>query len=311
MSTTKQSFLLKFSSEFASNQKFNKSNVKRFDKSDKIKTYNVDENVENELEKNFLNQNDVNVDDSYVDDYHASKNIFYYQSSSYNEFENEDDNVAYLITSKVFLFESNKLIICKKYDNDFTFNNKLHEHLRFDCFSKIDFVYSVVIDKLSFTIMTTQNSKFIVITRSSIRKLSIISSFSTTSDEFTSSSITSFEFTIILSNTSKSFSIQHFDSFEKFKFTFVFIIVFDVDFSKNVDIDHNFRDWNYARIHVILFFTTDVESVCLNIDAEIILCDRQFFKKQTSNVFIKIMITFILIRDLDVDKHMTVEYVIL
>ena len=56
---------------------------------------------------------------------------------------------------------------------------------------------------------------------------------------------------------------------------------------------------------------TNVEFVCLNIDVEITFCDCRFFKKQVSNVFIKIMIIFILIRDLDVDKHMTIEYVIL
>ena len=313
LSIARQSFLLKFSSEFVSisNRKSNKSNVKRFDKSDKIRVYNVDENVEDEFEKDFFNQDDVDVDDHYVDDYHVSKNIFYYQSFSYNEFEDEDDNVVYLITSKVFLFESNKLIICKKCENDFTFNNKLHEHFRFDCFNKIDFVYSVVIDKLFFIIMITQNFKSIVITRSSTRKFSTINSFSITFDEFTSSSITSFEFTTILSDTSKSFSINISTFLRRFKFTFFFIIVFDVDFSKNVDIDHDFRDWSYARIHVTLFSTVDVEFVCLDIDVEIILCDRQFFKKQVSNVFIKIMITFISVRDLDVDKHMTIEYVIL
>ena len=313
LSIARQSLLLKFSSEFVSisNRKSNKSNVKRFDKSDKIRTYNVDENVEDEFEKDFFNQDDVDADDHYVDDYHASKNIFYYQFSSYNEFEDEDDNVVYLITSKVLLFESDKLIICKKCENDFTFNNKLHEHFRFDCFNKIDFVYSVVIDKFSSITMTIQNFKFTVITRSSIRKLSIINSFSITFDELTNSFITSFEFITILSNTSKSFSVNTSIFLKRFKFTFVFIIVFDVDFNKNVDIDHDFRDWSYARIHVTLFFTVDVEFVCLNIDVEITLCDRQFFKKQISNVFIRIMIIFISIRDLNVDKHMTVEYVIL
>ena len=317
LSTTRQSLLLKFSSEFVSNQKLNKSNVRKFDKSDKIKAYNVDEDVENESEKDFFNQDDVDVDDHYVDDYHASKDFFYYQFSSYNDFEDEDDNVVYLITSKMLLFESDKLIICRKCDNDFTFNNKLHEHLRFDCFNKIDFVYFVVIDKFFFTIMTTQNFKFIVITRNSIRKL----------DAIASSSIASFDFIIILSKTSKFFSIStsiflrefKFTSIsvsistllKEFKFTSISIIVSDVDFNKNVDIDHDFRDWNYARIHIILFSTIDVEFVYLDIDVEITLCDRQFFKKQASNVSIKIMITFILIRELDVDKHMTVEYAIL
>ena len=312
LSTAKQSFLLKFSSEFVSNQKLNKSNVKKFEKFDKVKIYNVDEKIENEFEKNFFNQNDVDIDDHYVDDYHVSKNIFYYQSSSYNDFENENDNVVYLITSKMLLSKSNKITICKKCSNDFLFNNKLHEHFRFDCFDKTSLIYSTdVSNQFSSITMITRNTNVII--RNSIRKLRTTSK----SNEFTSSSITQSRIeiidsdSIIVSKTSKSFTDVHFDFSERIKSTSISIIVSDVDFSKNVDTDHDFRDWNYARIHVALFFTIDVEFVCLNIDAEIVFCNRQFFKKQTSNVSIKIMITFISIRDLNVDKHMTIEYVIL
>ena len=308
LSIARQSFLLKFSSEFASisNRKSNKSNVKRFDKFDKTRVYNVDENNETKkAEKDYF-------DEKNVDDYHVSKNISYYQSIFYNDLENENDNVVYLITSKVLLSKLNKIIICKKCSNDFFFNNKLHEHLRFDCSDKINLIYSTdVFNQSFFIIMITQDSKFTVITRSSTRKLSITNSSSITSDEFTSSSITSFEFTTILSNTSKSFSINTSISLRELKFTFVSIIVSDVDFNKNVDIDHDFRDWNYARIQVTLFSTIEVESICLNTDVEITLCDRQFFMKQASNVSIKIMITLISVRELDVDKHMTAEYVIL
>ena len=305
LSTAKQFLLLKFSSGFVSisNQKINKSsNARRFEKFDKVRVYNIDEETENEFEKNFLNQDDFDVDDHYVDDYHASKEIFYYQSFSYNDFENEDDNVVYLIISKVFSSESDQLVICKKCGNSFSFNNKFHDHIRFVCSSKNIFAYfTKVFSKSFFIIMTIQSFKFTVITRSSVRKLSAINS----------SSITPSGSTTILSDTSKPVSISISTLSREFKSTSIFIIVSDVDFSKNVDTDHDFRDWNYARIHVVLFFTVDVESVCLDIDAEIVFCDRQFFKKQTSNVFIKIMITFISIRDLDVDKHMTIEYVIL
>ena len=300
LSTARQSLLLKFSSEFVSNQKLNKSNVKRFDKSDKIRVYNVDENNEAEkAEKDYF-------DEKNADDYHVSKNISYYQSIFYNDFEDENDNVVYLITSKVLLSKSNKIVICRKCSNDFFFNNKLHEHLRFDCFDKASLIYLTDVSSQSFfTTMIIQNTS--VITRSSARKLLSISK----SNEFTNSSITSFEFNTILSNTSKFFSVNTSISLREFKFTSIFIIVSNVDFSKNVDTDHDFRDWNYARIHVALFSTVDVEFVCLDIDVEITFCDRQFFKKQTSDVFIRIMITFISVRDLDVDKHMTIEYAIL
>ena len=104
LSTARHFFLLKFSSEFVSNQKFNKSNVRKFDKFDKIKVYNVDENNEAEkVEKDYF-------DEKNVDDYHVSKNISYYQSIFYNDFEDENDNVVHLITSKVLLSKSNKLL---------------------------------------------------------------------------------------------------------------------------------------------------------------------------------------------------------
>ena len=318
LSIAKQFFLLKFSNEFVSNQKFNKSNVKKFEKFDKIKIYNIDEKVENEFKKNFFNQDDVDIDDHYVDDYHVSKNIFYYQFSSYNDFENENNNVVYLTISKLFSFKSNQLIICKKCDNNFSFNNKFHDYIRSICSRKNIFVYFTnVFNKFFFIIMIIQNFKFIVITRNSIKKFSLINfdtitnSFSITFNELTNSFITSFEFVIILLNTSKFFSINISIFLKKFKFTFVFIIVSNVDFNKNVDIDHDFRYWNYVRIRVILFFTIDVEFVCLNIDIKITFYNRQFFKKQISNVFIKIIITFISIRDLNVDKHMIIEYIIL
>ena len=269
MSTARQFLLLKFSNEFVSNQKFNKSNVKRFDKFDKIKVYNVDENNEIEkVEKDYF-------DEKNADDYHVSKNISYYQSFFYNDFENENDNAVYLITSEVLLSKSNKIIICKKCSNDFLFNNKLHEHFRFDCFDKINLIYSTnVFNQFFFTIMIIQSINVII--RSSIKKLLTVSK----SNEFTNSFITQSKIEIIdsdstiVSETSKFFTNVHFDFFEKIKFASIFIIVSDVDFSKNVDIDHDFRNWNYARIHVILFFTIDVEFVCLNIDAEIALCDR-------------------------------------
>ena len=304
----RQSFLLKFSNEFASasNRKSNRSNVKRFEKSDKAKVYNVDENNEIEkVEKNYF-------DEKNVDDYHVSENISYYQSNFYNDLEDENDNVVYLITSEVLSSKSNKITICRKCSNDFSFNNKLHEHFRFDCSDKASLIYSAdVSNQFSSTIMTTQDIS--VVTRNSIKKLLTISK----SNEFTSSSITQSRIEVIdsdstiVSKTSKSFTNVHFDFSERAKFASIFIIVSDVDFSKNVDTDHDFRNWIYARIHVIFSSTIEVESICLDIDVDITLCDRQFFKKQVSNVLIRIMTISISVRDLDVDKHMTVEYVIL
>ena len=239
MSIAKQFLLLKFSNEFVaiSNQKNNKSsNVKNFEKFDKVKIYNINDNVENEIEKSFHNQNNVDVDDQDVDNYRVSKNISRYQFVSYNELENENNNVVYLITSKMFSFEYVKLIVCNRCDNNFSLNNKFHDHIRSICSRKSIFIYFTNISNKSiFTIMTIRDFNFIMITRNSTRKFLsinfdvIINSFSTAFNEFTNSSITSFEFITILSNMSKSFSDDISILLIKFKFTFVFIIVSDVE----------------------------------------------------------------------------------
>ena len=49
----------------------------------------------------------------------------------------------------------------------------------------------------------------------------------------------------------------------------------------------------------------------LNIEVEFILIDRAFFKKQTLNIFIRIMTIFFIIRDLDINKHQINKYALI
>ena len=148
----------------------------------------------------------------------------------------------------MILFEIIKLIICKKCDDNFLFNNKFYNYILSICLRKNIFDYFTKMNKKKFIIMIIRNFQFIMITRNSIKKFSsinfdaITNSFSITFDKFTNSFIMSFEFIIILSNTSKFFSINISIFLKKFKFIFVFIIVLNVDFNKNVDIDYDFRN---------------------------------------------------------------------
>ena len=50
---------------------------------------------------------------------------------------------------------------------------------------------------------------------------------------------------------------------------------------------------------------------CLNIDFDIILINRNFFKAQAFDMIIKKITTFISIRDLNINKHISDEYVII
>ena len=48
----------------------------------------------------------------------------------------------------------------------------------------------------------------------------------------------------------------------------------------------------------------------MNIDSEIIFVDRQFFFRQNFNVSIRIMITSLIVREINFDQHQIVDYVI-
>ena len=89
------------------------------------------------------------------------------------------------------------------------------------------------------------------------------------------------------------------------------IIFSDVDFNKNVDIDYEFREWEYARVFATLSFIIESKHICLDTDVNIILVDREFFKRQTSNISIRTMTTSISIRDLDTAQHWFSDYVII
>ena len=64
-------------------------------------------------------------------------------------------------------------------------------------------------------------------------------------------------------------------------------------------------------MNISLFKKTLSEKNCFDINADSVLINRKFFETQTSNVFIRIMIIFITIRDLKTDKYIINEYVII
>ena len=108
-------FLLVEFGNVRSDNNSNKKNRFRFKRA-----YVFDE----EKKKNDYESKNSNVDD----DAYYNENLKYYNS---NNSENEDDFAAHFVVStSVFVFE----YICRRCDKTFAFNNRLHFHLRTDCF---------------------------------------------------------------------------------------------------------------------------------------------------------------------------------
>ena len=78
--------------------------------------------------------------------------------------------------------------------------------------------------------------------------------------------------------------------------TIISIVIFDVNLSKNVDIDYNYRDWNYIKTKITLSKIVTSKNNYLNTRFDVILIDKIFWQKQNSNVFVRIKITSLIIR---------------
>ena len=280
LSVGKQSLLFSTSNVFDSKSK-NKSSDKKLSKPDKEKAYNVDDS-DNE-------KHDFQKQDDEIEDYHVSKNIFYYQLFFYNDSKEENDNAIYFITSEIM---SPKSIRCRKCNISYAFRNKLHEHIKIECHNKIATAMTAKIfsaEKNSSRSSKFKSSSIIMTTKGFNRKFENFSGSKPLSADIESKK--SFKRSSIFFNVS--------------------IIVSDVDYSKNVDIDHEFRDWKYVRIQFALFSIDEVKSICLNIEIGIVLSDTKFFKKEALNIFIRIMTFFIFVRDVDSKKHFLNKYAII
>ena len=295
MLATKQFLLLKTSNAFGSNQKLNNPNAKRF-KPEKNKVYQVDDASKEKSEEIFQKQKQKKN----ISDYHVSKNIFYYQSLFFNNFENEKNNVAYFIASVI---SKSKVIRCRKCKTNFSFNNKLHQHLRVDC---------ARINKNNITLIVETNLQKPLNTTKTIRVFNkkLLTNTAAFKNDFKKFFVNVFNIVVFTNDLKKSFANALVTSTFDFSIENVFIIAFNVDFNKNVDINHDFRDWNYTRIHVVLSFIVEIKLICLNIKVDIILFDKQFFKNQASHIFIRIITFLIFVRDVSLKQHQFDEYVI-
>ena len=251
------------------------TNEKKFDnRVNKIKTYVVDEKNEFEFEKIFHEKQNQKQKNYHVDD----ENFTYYESN--------DQNNEKIINFISFIFATTSKFRCRHCKNFFQFNNNLYRHFRVNCSTliKIDIKKTFTID-FDFIWIFLKKSKFeIVYFAMFVLFVEIIKNF------------VSFE-----SISSISSIVLLFDKI---------ILRFNVNFVFDVDIDYNFKNWNYIKIKIFFSLIVESTNVCLNINVDVSLINRTFFKIQTSNIFVRITIFFLQIRDLNTNRHQTWKYVV-
>ena len=104
--------------------------------------------------------------------------------------------------------------------------------------------------------------------------------------------------------------IVYFDSKAFSSISSISIKISNVNVSKNIDTNYDFKKFQYIPTKVSLTKHNNLMSVYADTDAEIILIDIMFFNAKTKNVQIKIMIFSIIFRELSTNQHFTNKYVI-
>ena len=89
------------------------------------------------------------------------------------------------------------------------------------------------------------------------------------------------------------------------------IFRFNVNVFKNVEIDYNFRDWNYAKAKIILIENNEKKNIVIDIDVNITLKNKNFIRRQKLNVVVRKIFFFIIVRNFNTTQHENSRYVIL
>ena len=89
----------------------------------------------------------------------------------------------------------------------------------------------------------------------------------------------------------------------------LFVIRFIVS-SQTKSIEYVFRSWHYATMKILFDLKKFFINVYLNNDYIMSIIDKQFFRKTLSNCQIRIILIFVMIREIDVVQHVSSNYVI-
>ena len=226
--------------------------------------------------------------------YHVTNENFDYYNIEKNFHEKNEAFVN-------FIFEIIKVsrFRCRRCRKTFSFNNSFHRHFRSECSIQN---YSVDVSNTSFSFSVNQ-SFFFVISESFLLQKSFVSIFFTDAIK-ESSTIDTAAFDNVLSTFNTIVATIFDDTFS------VIIIHFDVNVFVDIDIDYDFRDWNYVKDKAFLSFTTLAKNVCFDFEIDVFLVDREFYKSQAFDIFVRIMIISLKIRDFETKMHETSKYVI-
>ena len=274
MFVARQSLRLINENAFDFRNQNSRSNVEKSNqqREEKIRAYVIDEENETQSKDILSNEHDYHVE---------NENLEYYDQNNYSEKNEMSVNFTSSIVTRVSKSQ------CRRCKKTFSFNNELHHHFRANC------NFRVVISVFS------KESKFF----NDIEAYFVKSVISSTID--VTKKINNFnQFDTITFDELTSLSIVNFISFE-------FIIIrFNVDSSIEIEIEYEFRDWNYIKTQISLSIEITIKNVCMNIDVDVTFVDRVFFKQQISKEVIRIMITSLKMRDLSTNRHESWKYVI-
>ena len=90
----------------------------------------------------------------------------------------------------------------------------------------------------------------------------------------------------------------------------ILIVIFNVNSFKNIDIDCDYRDWNYVKTIIVLSKIVASKNNCLNTRFDVILIDQIFWQKQNLDVFVRTIITSLIVRDLRINQYQIIDYII-
>ena len=276
LSTDKQ--LLQLTFENASNFKLKNQSQRRLANDNASNNRNEFNNRDDKTRTFVVDENNNEKKKSVKDFHNQEQRDYYIENENLNYYNSNQKNETFVNFIASIMIVKSSLFYCRRCKKTFTFNNELHRHVRVDCnliFSK----KSKSLNNVEIYFVKNVNSFTIDVTKeiSESSQSNIV-----TSVELTNSSISS-EFIIIR---------------------------FSVDSSANIDTEYEFRDWNYVKVKISLIVIATSKNVCLNIDANVSLMNRNFFKTQTLNILIRIMISSLQIRDLDTNRHESWKYVV-
>ena len=192
----------------------------------------------------------------------TNENLNYYESKNYNEI------VVNFITSIVI-----KTFYCRYYRKTFSFHNNFYRYIRFNYFAFIDEFVAKSISQNELTIFYSSIDFIVHVVKFVVYVAKINISFIDVTKKFVDT--TKFIDAKFFVNASKKFLV---DTKLFANVSIKFVIWFNVDFTSNVDIDYNFRDWNYAKTKTFLSFIIILANIYLNIDINVFFVDRVFFK---------------------------------